>query len=136
MVRVAGVCLFALLSLSSAKLCAADMDAETAAWHWLAAVDAGDYPSSWKAASSYFREHISLADWVAAVAKIRASLGSLKSRHLMSARFTRKLPGAPDDDYVVIQYAASFDGKANAIETVTPRKDADGNWHVSGYFIK
>lgn len=138
MVRVAGMCIFAALSFSSLSASAdeGDMDAESAALLWLAAVDAGDYPHSWKTASRYFRERVSQTEWVAAVASVRGSLGPLKSRHLMSTRFTRTLPGAPDDEYVVIQFATTFDGKAHAIETVTHQKDADGNWHVSGYFIK
>ena len=46
------------------------------------------------------------------------------------------LPGAPDGEYVVIQYESSFEHKQSAIETVTPMLDTDGKWRVSGYFIK
>ncbi len=46
------------------------------------------------------------------------------------------LPGAPDGQYVVIQYESSFEHKKSAIETVTPSQGADGHWRVSGYFIK
>jgi len=37
---------------------------------------------------------------------------------------------------VVIRYDASFANKKSAIETVTPMLDKDGQWRVSGYFIK
>jgi hypothetical protein len=55
---------------------------------------------------------------------------------LESATATHSLPGAPDGDYVVIKFASSFENKASAVETVTPMKDTDGKWHVSGYYIK
>ncbi|KPJ71393.1 hypothetical protein AMJ52_08655, partial [candidate division TA06 bacterium DG_78] len=63
-------------------------------------------------------------------------LGKLVSRTVKSAKYTTSLPGAPDGEYVVIQYEASFENKQSAIETVTPMKDTDGAWRVSGYYIK
>jgi hypothetical protein len=83
-----------------------------------------------------FRQRISSAQWEAAAAGARAPLGALKSRTLQSATPASTLPGAPDGQYVVIQFAASFEHKASAVQTVTPVKDADGTWHVSGYYIK
>lgn len=56
---------------------------------------------------------------------------------MKGATYATKLPGAPDGEYVVIQYKASFANKESAVETITPMKEADGTtWHVSGYFIK
>jgi hypothetical protein len=46
------------------------------------------------------------------------------------------LSGAPDGEYVVIEYETSFEKKRNGIETITPMKDADGEWRVAGYFLK
>lgn len=37
---------------------------------------------------------------------------------------------------VVIQFDATFERKAQAVETVTPMLDKDGQWKVSGYYIK
>jgi hypothetical protein len=110
--------------------------AEQAARAWLALVDAGKYAASWNSASTMFRQRISSAQWEAAAAGARAPLGALKSRTLQSATPASTLPGVPDGQYVVIQFAASFEHKASAVETVTPVKDADGTWHVSGYYIK
>jgi hypothetical protein len=63
-------------------------------------------------------------------------MGDLISRNVKSARYTDSLPGAPDGEYVVIQFSTSFTNKKTAIETVTPMKDPDGKWRVSGYYIK
>ena len=66
----------------------------------------------------------------------RDPLGKTTSRKLKSASYTKTLPGAPDGDYVVIQYETSFENKQSSIETVTPMLDKDGKWRVSGYYIK
>ena len=65
-----------------------------------------------------------------------ATRGALKSRTLKSATFARTLPGAPDGEYVVIQYETAFENKAAAVETITPMLDKDGSWRISGYYIK
>jgi Protein of unknown function (DUF4019) len=110
--------------------------AEAAALKWLTLTDAGDYARSWDAAAALFQASISKANWATALANARQPLGSLISRKVKSARFTRSLPGAPEGDYVVIQYDARFENKDSAIETVTPLLEKDGSWKVSGYFIR
>jgi hypothetical protein len=66
----------------------------------------------------------------------RQPLGKLISRKVKSATYATSLPGAPDGQYVVIQFKTSFENKKSGIETVTPIIDKDGNWRVSGYYIK
>jgi len=66
----------------------------------------------------------------------RDPLGAMVSRKLKSATYAKTLPGAPDGEYVVIQYETSFEHKQSAVETITPMLDKDGKWRVSGYFIK
>lgn len=36
----------------------------------------------------------------------------------------------------MIQFKTVFENKKAAIETVTPKLDSDGNWRVSGYYIR
>lgn len=50
--------------------------------------------------------------------------------------FTRTMPGAPDGQYVVLQYETSFENKAAAAETVSLVIDTDAVWRVTGYFIR
>lgn len=47
-----------------------------------------------------------------------------------------KEAGAPDGEYVVIQFSASFANKKSALETITPMLGKDGKWRVSGYYMK
>ena len=110
--------------------------AQAAATAWLALVDAEQYGQSWDKAALLFRSAVMRAEWERAARAARSPLGALKSRTLKSAIFTRSLPGAPDGEYVVIQFDSQFEHKASAVETVTPMRDKDGIWRVSGYYIK
>jgi len=110
--------------------------AEAAASAWLALVDAGNYAASWREASSLFKKQVNEEQWKSAVASARQPFGALVSRRLKSAKFLTSLPGAPDGEYVVLDYDTSFEKKKEAFERVTPMKDTDGVWRVSGYYVR
>jgi len=110
--------------------------AVAAAEAWLSLVDSGHYEQSWKDAAEYFRNAVTQEQWAQSLGAIRPPLGQLISRDVTSAVYTTTLPGAPDGEYVVIQYQSSFGNKKSAVETVTPMLDRDGVWRVSGYFIR
>jgi len=114
----------------------AEKEAKEAAGAWLRLVDAGEYAESWKKAASLFQKQVTASQWKTAVENARGPLGKVVSRRLRRAEYRKTLPGAPDGDYVVLQYETSFEKKQSAIETVTPMKDGDGVWRVSGYYIK
>lgn len=103
---------------------------------WLVLVDAGNYQASWQQAASYFKNAVDKDQWESSMIAYRQPLGNALSRKIISKKYTQSLPGAPDGEYVVIQYRSAFENKASAIETVTPMLDTDGNWRVSGYYIK
>ncbi|MGF1465073.1 MAG: DUF4019 domain-containing protein [Sandaracinaceae bacterium] len=110
--------------------------ATRAALAWLELVDEGAYGASWDQAAAYFRGAVSRDQWVEQVRGVRAPLGDVQRRTLRSATPTTSLPGAPDGEYVVIEYRTSYAHKASAVETVTPMRDPDGSFRVSGYFIR
>ena len=107
-----------------------------AAKTWLGLVDAKQYKESWVEAAPFFKDRITENDWVKMISLARGPFGEVKSRELKDAKFATSLPGAPDGEYVVIQFKTSFAKKADATETITPMKDDKGAWRVSGYFIK
>ena len=115
---------------------ASDPAAVKAVESWLNLVDSARYAESWKAAASLFREKVTAAQWEEAVRSARGPLGPVESRKLVTAQYTRTLPGAPDGEYVVIRYETTFQKKKSSIETVTPMKDNDGVWRVAGYTIQ
>jgi len=110
--------------------------AEAGSEAWLRFVDSGDYSQSWVEASSLFKAAVTEKEWERQIQAARGPLGALISRQVKSAKYTTTLPGAPDGEYVVIQYDTSFANKKSAVETVTPMMDKDGHWRVSGYFIR
>ena len=105
----------------------AEVDAAVgAAGRWVTLVDAGKYRESYERSASVFRAAVTGAQWEEAA---RAA------RELTGAQLTTTLPGAPEGRYVVIQYRTAFEKKPSAVETVTPMMD-DGEWRISGYYIK
>ncbi len=121
---------------AAAQAGSVEQDAQKIAEAWLALVDQGKYGESWEQAAAGFKKKVPRARWEALAAQARKPLGALKSRSFLSAQFARELPGAPDGEYVVIRYDASYANKKNAVETITPTKDPDGVWRVSGYYIR
>jgi tetratricopeptide (TPR) repeat protein len=103
---------------------------------WLQDIDAGHYAQSWTNAAAYFQSAITSEKWVEAVQQVRKPLGPLVSRKAKSAQEMSSLPGAPDGQYVVMQFETSFANKKSAIETVTFMLGKDGQWKSAGYFIK
>ncbi len=109
--------------------------AEQAALTWLALVDTRQYDASWRTAASLFKTQVSTPDWIKAVTAARGPMGELVTRRLESATYTTSLPGAPDGEYVVLQFETRFANKARAVETVTPMLDG-GRWRVAGYYVR
>ena len=110
--------------------------ATKAAAAWLKLVDDGNYRASWEQASTLFKGHVTEQEWEQKLGAARKPLGNLVSRKLRIAQYATSLPGAPDGQYVVIEYDSSFVNKKSAVESVTPMIDKDGGWHVSGYYIR
>lgn len=131
----ASIVVIAALAAGVAYAGSRESAATEAADEWLALVDAGDFKTSWQRSASLFRDAVSASEWEASVTAARRPFGKFVSRGVISAQFRSTLPGAPDGEYVVIQYRSVFENKQAAVETVTPMRE-DGAWKVSGYYIK
>ncbi|MBN1695141.1 DUF4019 domain-containing protein [candidate division WOR-3 bacterium] len=103
---------------------------------WLELIDNGRYSESWELAAELFKRAIEKEAWNRQLNAVREPLGKLIDRKVTRKEYMTSMPGAPDGEYVIIQYRTSFENKKNAIETVTPMKDKDGQWRISGYYIK
>jgi serine/threonine protein kinase len=148
-VAIVAVCLATALAVRSTAQIAATNSAPdsatadaghtaavSAAQTWLALVDHGDYSGSWKGADPFFQGAVTESAWKDSMVQFRQPLGDLVSRKLMSAQTVTQMPGAPDGEYVVMQFGTSFINKKSAVETVTVGPKKDGQWKASGYFIK
>jgi hypothetical protein len=140
MVRKA-VCLLALyLFLSGAVAAAQEISkgtaAMTAAEQWLALIDGGRYAESWTETAQYFKNSVQQDQWAQSLEAGRKPFGKVVSREMKKMTYKTSLPGAPDGEYMVMQFATSFGKKRAAVETVTTMTEKDGTWRVSGYYIK
>jgi len=107
-----------------------------AAEAWLRIVDDGRYAESWERSADVFKGTIDRPRWETTVVRARGQLGQGAARKLRSAVYRRNLPGAPEGEYVVIEFDTRFENRPLSVETVTPMRDKDGVWRVSGYFIR
>lgn len=128
------------LSLPLLAICESQTENESAAIrgaeHFLILVDQGKFGESWDEASSLFVSHVSRGEWQRTIASVRPPFGNPINRAVKLSKFMTSAPGVPDGEYVLIQFASSFEHKQSAIETVTTMLDKDGQWRVAGYFIK
>ena len=125
-----------LLATAAEKHDEAEKKAVESAEAWLALVDQSKYGEAWDTASELLKNAVSKEDFGKSLAAARKPLGKVKSREVKSKQYATSLPGAPDGEYVVIQFKTAFENKKSAVETITPMLDKDTKWRVSGYFIK
>jgi hypothetical protein len=135
-VTLAAILLLPWLATAAEKDDDAEKKAVESAEAWLKLVDQGKYGDAWDSAAQYLKNAVSKEDFAKSLAAARKPLGKLKSRELKSKRYATSLPGAPDGEYVVIQFTTALENKKSAVETITPMLDKDKKWRVSGYFIK
>lgn len=129
------ICLLMLLPILGLASEQKKSAAAEEAGKWLALVDGLQYQDSWERAASLFKQQVTARQWLQSITAARNPMGNMVSRQLVQATYTTSLPGAPDGEYVVLQFKTSFKNKANAIETVTPMLDR-GQWRVSGYYVR
>ncbi len=135
-VVVLGIIIFNTIGCDSQNKLKAEKSSLEAAQTWLKLIDSEKYTVSWENAAEYFKSAVSKEKWKQTVKAVRKPLGEVVSRNLKSQKYMTILPGAPDGEYVVIQYNTTFENKKDATETIIPMLDNDGKWRVSGYFIK
>jgi len=133
------LCFLGLMLLCTA-MSAAETKSETIAQGeallWLRLVDTNKYDQSWEEMSESFKSEVSKRKWKSTIAKIRKPLGKLLSRKPRSAEYTKELPGAPEGEYVVVQFEAAFEKKSAATEKVIMMLGKDLIWRVSSYAVK
>lgn len=102
---------------------------------WLELADEDKFSKTYDATAALFQKNVTKEDWKKSLEGVRSPLGKVVSREVAAQRYLTQMPGAPDGEYVVLQFRTEFENKKEAMETVTPIKE-NGEWKVSGYFIK
>ncbi|HER63581.1 MAG TPA: DUF4019 domain-containing protein [Desulfobacteraceae bacterium] len=138
MQRLVAAILFSLLFTHPAGAANDEATAQAimAAEEFLLLLDTAQYVRSWDGAASFFKSQIPRDTWIKQISSLRPAFGKVITRLILDARHVSQLPGAPDGQYVVIQYNTNFENKREAVETVTPMLDKDGKWRISGYYLQ
>lgn len=89
----------------------------------------------WNKASEVTKLSIGCGDFVAAVEKIRGSLGELIGREWRSIHGLRvmKEGSVPPGRYASIEFISRFQGGGSVREAISLRHDEDGVWRFMGY---
>jgi hypothetical protein len=114
---------------------AEEQAAERQALGFLGYLDQGRYADSYAYTGMLIRTQLDRDAYSTQIAKTRAGVGTLQSRQLVDAGYTTTVSGAPEGQYVILHYQASFANRQDAVETVY-LGFAKGYWRVDGYNIK
>jgi len=109
---------------------------QAAARDWLAQADKGDTTATYDAAGEQFRAAMTRVGWSEALASVRKPLGAVQRRTMAATTFRTSAPGAPAADFALVRFRTEFAQKADARETVTLQREADGPWRVVGYKLQ
>ncbi len=102
---------------------------------FLGYLDQGRFAESYSYTGMLIRTQVDQTAFAGKVQNARAGTGALQSRQLIDVVYTTSVPGAPEAQYVVLHYHASFASRQDAVETVT-LEFARGYWRVAGYYIQ
>ena len=103
---------------------------------WVEHMDAGKISEAWDAGAAVLQDSKPKDAFVETVGAARTPHGAMKSRTLARIEYTKALPGAPDGEYVLIEYKTAFENKEDGVETVITTVDWDGGWKVAGYDVR
>jgi ferric-dicitrate binding protein FerR (iron transport regulator) len=124
-----------MLTLVLPVLSAQDDAARQAAEKWLALLDQGKYKDAYKQASQHSRAQATSAEWEAQIKAMRDATGDMQSRQFSSAKPAKSMAGAPDGDYLLLEFSTAFANKPKAVEMLMLSHEA-GAWKAAAYFIR
>ncbi len=119
----------------SASASSSDQAGTDSAKAWAELLDGRRWAESWKSSGSLFQAQLTEAGWTATIQPLRQQLGPVSARSFKSVSSAASLPGAPDGEYKIVQFATVFANKPDAVETVVLVHEGSA-WKVDGYFIR
>jgi hypothetical protein len=112
-----------------------DKDVIEAGKKWLSLIDDGHYDQTWDLASPILKNKVTKQEWNKGLRDIRKPLGKLVSRSPEKFARAHSLPGAPDGDYVIVEYLSTFANGKHPEQLTWVLENGD-TWRVTGYFIR
>lgn len=102
---------------------------------WIALIDEQKWQDSWVASGDQFRMQLTGEQWAKVMDALRAPLGGVRTRTLLSTSPLPAPPNAQAGSYRMIQFTTAFVQRPEAVETIVLYQQGD-NWMVVGYFIR
>lgn len=115
---------------SSAAAQAAESATVRAARSWLELGDQGRWNEGWAGTTADFRRLNSAASWARTSTKVRAPLGAVRARTLLTEDFVPASPAGA----AVVKFRTDFAGRQGVIETVSLAQEG-GVWRVVGVYL-
>jgi Protein of unknown function (DUF4019) len=112
-----------------------ELAAQRQALGFLGYLDQGRFADSYAYTGMLIRTQLDRDAFSTQIQKTRVGTGALQSREFIDAGYTTTVSGAPEGQYVVLHYHASFANRQDAVETLWLSL-AKGYWRVVGYNIK
>jgi Protein of unknown function (DUF4019) len=112
-----------------------ELAAQRQALGFLGYLDQGRFADSYAYTGMLIRTQLDRDAFSTEIQKTRLGTGALQSRELIDAGYTTTVSGAPEGQYVVLHYHASFANRQDTVETMWLSL-AKGYWRVVGYNIK
>jgi DNA-binding CsgD family transcriptional regulator len=101
---------------------------------WLALVDGRRWKESWSAAGAEIRSHLPMEEWTSRMPSVASTMGPASSRALQKVIKATSVPGLPDGQYEVLQFATHFANKGDAMEIMVLAHEGSA-WKVDAYRI-
>lgn len=139
LIALAAIALSALPQLTSPAstpsaedrtVAATDADVVSAAQRWLVLLDGSRWADSYAETGESFRKLNTLQVWTSASEKVRAPLGAMVTRTLLSQE---DVP-APPHGYQIVKFRTRFANRADTVETVSLDRE-NGVWRVVGVYL-
>ena len=116
-------------SEQAANAAAPDAETQAIARAFLEQIDRSDWSGSYAAATAKFRETNTLQVWSDVSEQVRAPLGAVVSRTLVSNEWVPTPEG-----YVLVKFRSDFANRKGVTETVKLVRE-DGEWAMSGIIV-
>ena len=113
-----------------------DREAVAAAEKWLVMIDAGQHGAAWDVASPHLKSVVTRADWIKGMREARKPFGKFISRSPTKFARSHELPGMPEGDYSIIEFASVFANRKPVTEQMTWALGDGDVWRVAGYYIR
>ena len=103
---------------------------------WLEKLDKGYFQQCYDETAEILKNNLDTVQWLANMTSYRKPLGQAEKRKEVNMFYDNQPQNAEAGDYVTAQYASVFQQKNVIIESVVLKKNQDGSWQVSGYWLK